>query len=398
MNVLIIGGGMITREVLIPAVTNFFRNTGKGNFSIASRRSITIKEIETEFPGLRFDGYPSPANHAPDRPVPDAYKEALDRLKPPAAVIVATPDHFHTEPVLEAMGRGFDCIVQKPLCLTVADAEMILKKSRERGIYVYTDYHKRHDKAIRAVKYRYSTGEMGEALASTAYIEERREMPLKNFAAWCEKSSSFEYIGCHYVDAYYFITGLKPVSVTAFGQKKLLPSLGKDAYDAVEAIIEWENGSVQYVQTSWVLPDGNPNLTNQGFQITCTQGEFRSDNADRNSNFCTQSKGYDRFNPYFYKPFNDPDVPQKTVWEGYGIDSVLQPLNDIYLINAAVMGLSPAKALQKRKKMLKTLDAVRPLPGTAIIGTAVIEAVRKSLAGGNKRIDLRGLFKNRMKA
>ena len=63
-------------------------------------------------------------------------------------------------------------------------------------------------------------------------------MPMKAFAAWAEHSSSFEYIGVHYVDVYYFVTGLKPKRVAAFGQKKWLPTQGKDAYDAVQAVIE----------------------------------------------------------------------------------------------------------------------------------------------------------------
>jgi hypothetical protein len=35
---------------------------------------------------------------------------------------------------------------------------------------------------------------------------------------WCDKSSPFEYIGVHYVDAYYFITGLKPPR-SCFGKR-----------------------------------------------------------------------------------------------------------------------------------------------------------------------------------
>ena len=35
-----------------------------------------------------------------------------------------------------------------------------------------------------------------------------------NFQNWftCDKTDPFVYIGCHYVDLVYFITGLKPVS------------------------------------------------------------------------------------------------------------------------------------------------------------------------------------------
>jgi predicted dehydrogenase len=213
-------------------------------------------------------------------------------------------------------------------------------------------------------------------LCGHAWIEERREMPLKYFALWAAESSSFEYIGCHYVDAYHFITGLKPKRVVGFAQAKLLPKLGKKAKDAGQVVIEWEDGSVLYVQTSWVLPDSNPNLTNQGLQLTGTEGEYRADHADRNANFVTQSGGVQRFNPFFFKPYNDWDDPSQTVWNGYGGDSILQPLDDIRRLHAA----GPSE----RPKLLELFEKTRPLPTQALIGTAVNEAFRLSMLNGSK--------------
>lgn len=386
MNILIIGGGMITREVIIPATQVFFRDH-PGRLAVATRRARTIGLIREEFPALDFDARPDPDRTGPDESHPEAWKKALEQLQPPGAVIIATPDHLHTEPIIAAVERGFDCIVEKPLCLTMEDARRISRAAAAADRYVYTDYHKRHDMALRAVRHRYSTGEMGEALSGTAHIEERREMPLKHFALWCAQSSPFEYIGCHYVDMYHFVTGLKPVAVTAFGQKKLLPSLGHDAWDAVEALVEWENGSVLFVQSSWILPDGNPNLTNQGFQITCTQGEFRADNADRNSNFSTQSRGYEKFNPHFCKPYNDWDEPEKTVWEGYGLDSILQPLRDI----AALAAADRAGDRAARRRLLERFRRTRPLPEQASLSTAVMTAAKRSLAEKNSRVPVETL-------
>ncbi|HNQ35799.1 MAG TPA: Gfo/Idh/MocA family oxidoreductase, partial [bacterium] len=262
-------------------------------------------------------------------------------------------------------------------------ADRIAAAAEDKAAYVYTDYHKRHDYSIRALRHRYLAGELGEALCASAYIEERREMPLKNFARWAQASNSFDYIGCHYVDVFYYVTGLRPKRVTAYGQKKMLASLGHDIYDAVQALVEWENGAVLYVQTSWVLPDGNPNLTNQGFQMTGTQGEYRADHADRGTNFCTQPSGYDRFNPYFCKPYRDWNHPERIVWEGYGIESVIQPLEDILSLHQSAAGLSPERRLAKRREILAGLIKTRPLPEQAMVATAVLEAAHRSLAAGS---------------
>ncbi len=374
LNVLVVGGGMISAEVVLPTVFQARRTGLVGDVSIASRRAQTVLDLRKIFPAEAFAGWPMDRN--PEASHPNAYKDAIKDLKQPGCVIVATPDHLHTPVILDAVAAGFDVVVQKPLCLRVAEAHRIAAAAAKANRYVYTDFHKRHDKAVRAAKYKYSTGELGEALCGHAWIEERREMPLKVFARWAGESSSFEYIGCHYVDAFHFITGLRPRRVAAFRQHKLLKQLGHAAWDAVQAVIEWENDAAFYVQTSWVLPDANPNLTNQGFQLTCAQGEYRADNADRNSNFVTQTGGVQRYNPHFFKPYNDWDDPAKTEWVGYGGDSILQPLLDIARLNAV--------GAAERRRMIGQFEKTRPLPRQALIATAVNEAVRLSVTHGSR--------------
>jgi len=383
LNALIVGGGMISQEVILPTLFQQRRAGKIDKIIVATRRAKTIQTIKELFPDEQIIGLPDPSKVALDESYPESYKQALKTLKPPAVVIVATPDHLHTPVILDAIDAGFDCIVEKPLCLKTDQAHKIIESAERFGRYVYTDYHKRHDLALRACQYKYRRGLMGQALCSHAWIEERREMPLKNFALWAEQSSSFEYIGCHYVDMFYFITAELPKKVIAFGQKKLLPKLGKNAYDAVQAIIEWQSGAVQYVQTSWILPDSNPNLTNQGFQLTCTEGEFRADNADRNSNFVTTASGYERFNPYFCKPYLDWNYPERDEWIGYGLASIIQPIDDIIRIFQQTKDLSNEQAIAKRKEILSEFDKTRPTPRQALIATAVNEAVKLSLANSN---------------
>jgi predicted dehydrogenase len=368
---------MISQEVIFPTVFQQ-RSRGKiGQVLVASRRAGTIRTIRTLFTDESFQAWPDPDKVDPNDSHPEIYKEALTKLEKPGVVIVATPDHLHTPVILDAVAAGCDVIVQKPLCLKSTEAREIIAAADAADRYVYTDFHKRHDVALRACQYKFRRGLMGEALCSHAWIEERREMPLKYFALWADQSSSFEYIGCHYVDMFYFITGLKPKKVIAFGQKKFLTKHGKNAFDAVEAIVEWENGAVQYVQTSWVLPDANPNLTNQGFQITCTEGEFRADNADRNSNFVTTRDGYQRFNPHFFKPVLDWNNFDRDYWAGYGGESIIQPLDDILRLHEC-----PAD----RQKLLREFETTRPTPRQALVATAVVEAVRLSLANNNRAV------------
>ncbi len=384
LNILVIGGGMITKQVIIPVLIQERKKGKISSILVASRRRKTIDEMSCIFPQAEIKGYPEKKDQDPD-----AWKDALKKLDKPGLVIIATPDDLHAEMCLAAMDEGFDVIVQKPLCLKTKDAKLILKVSEEKALYVFTDFHKRHDLALRALQYKYRKGEMGQVLCCHAWHEQRREIPLKHFRSWCERSSPLEYLGTHYIDMFYFITGLKPVKVIANGQKKFLSSLGINAYDACQAFIEWEEKAIQYLQTSWILPEKNPCLSNQGFQMTCTQGEFRADNANRNSNFSTTENGYELFNPYFFKPYIDWNNPEENLYLGYGAESIIQAIDDCLHINQEIKNPDRKMSLEKRKRIISELEGLRPLPSQAIVSTAVIEAGKMSILkdGHPVRID-----------
>ncbi len=66
---------------------------------------------------------------------PDAYKdyrEILDR-KDIDAVMVGTPDHWHTKIVIEAMHAGKDVYCEKPLTLTIDEGKLIEQAVKDTG-------------------------------------------------------------------------------------------------------------------------------------------------------------------------------------------------------------------------------------------------------------------------
>jgi predicted dehydrogenase len=72
------------------------------------------------------------------------YRKILER-KDIDVVHVATPDHWHTKPVVEAMLAGKDVYCEKPLTLTVDEGKLIRKIQKQTGRIVQVGTQQRSD-------------------------------------------------------------------------------------------------------------------------------------------------------------------------------------------------------------------------------------------------------------
>jgi predicted dehydrogenase len=61
------------------------------------------------------------------------------------AVVVCSPQHSHAEVVLAALDAGIHVLVEKPLCIDLADAEAICLAAERSGLVVQVGYMKRYD-------------------------------------------------------------------------------------------------------------------------------------------------------------------------------------------------------------------------------------------------------------
>ena len=67
------------------------------------------------------------------------------------AVVVCSPHGTHAEVVLAALDAGLHVFVEKPLCITVADADAVIEARDRAGKVVQVGTMKRFDPAVEAM-------------------------------------------------------------------------------------------------------------------------------------------------------------------------------------------------------------------------------------------------------
>lgn len=246
------------------------------------------------------------------------WEEVLAAFPDLDVMAVATPDHLHTAPILAALRRGVHVITEKPMCLTLTEADEIIDAAVEKGLIVAVDMHKRYDPDHLRIRDDIQN-RIGTPLYGTAYLEEPLEVSTSTFK-WVEDSDPFSYVGPHWTDLIWSYYKSKPVALSAVGQKKRLVRDGIDAYDAVQVRVEFENGLSMNFHNNWITPADFEAPVNQGHEIVGADGKVESDQQYRGFRFWNAGGGSRTSNNHFTREVVRPDGSKGYL--GYGVDSL----------------------------------------------------------------------------
>ncbi len=401
--VLIVGGGMITHDQLLPSIWHMRRQGLLGEVSICALTARPLKELmESEvlrraFPGQTFHAWPDPAGDL-DAPQPELYRELIARLPPRNIVVVAVPDQLHFPVIMAALQANQHVLTVKPLVLTAQEAEQIEREAAERGLLVGIEYHKRFDDRSLMARRRYREGLFGEFRLGTAWLLEKWYYRHSNFQNWCtvENSDAFTYIGCHYVDLVHFITGLLPVAVSVYGIRDRYPN-GNEGFLWTDARVIWSNGACLNVQNALGFPDEGPGTNTQGLTMYCAGADngalIAHDDQYRGLRYCyTRRPGgpgatiYAEPSPdYFqYVDLGGPGL----VPVGYGYRSVEYILRSALRLEEQTAELPEQEALSKRRQLLRQIDeaGIMATPANSRFNELVLEAGRLSILNGGREV------------
>jgi inositol 2-dehydrogenase len=104
--------------------------------------------------------------------------EAMLEEKEIRAVLIATPDKFHAQSIIQAAKAGKDILCEKPIALTMNDAYAALDAVAKAGVHLQIGFMRRYDPAYAAAMKRIEAGEIGTPLIFKSVGRDKDEPPM----------------------------------------------------------------------------------------------------------------------------------------------------------------------------------------------------------------------------
>jgi predicted dehydrogenase len=176
------------------------------------------------------------------------------------AVVVSTPEGAHLEPVLHALRAGKAVLVEKPIALTLDEADRIVDASRGADVPPRVGYSRRFRKRYHVAKEQIVQGRMGHLLGGAARVYNSRSQALAMLGRNPGATPVVDAL-TYYVDLMnWFFEGRTLAEVTAVGQQGVLAKAGHDTDDLTWAIFRYDDGAAVNFGVSYALPEKYPAL------------------------------------------------------------------------------------------------------------------------------------------
>ena len=171
-------------------------------------------------------------------------------------VSVVTPHFTHAPLAIECLRAGKHVVVDKAMCLTVAEATAMIEEAEKNGVMLAVFHARRHDGNFRAIKEVVHSGRIGDVF----HVELAAGGFGKPRDWWYSKKAlgggAFYYWGPHAIDWVLDLVRDKITGVTGFSHNLVWHDV--DMADQVRALMRFESGAVADVTFSYIAAVGKP--------------------------------------------------------------------------------------------------------------------------------------------
>lgn len=176
------------------------------------------------------------------------------------AVFVSTPEGHHAAPIKKALELGKPVLVEKPLAMTLEDADDILATLKKTQGDLRVGYSRRFKECYLRAKEQMNHERLGRIVGGTARVYNSRAQAFAILKRDPHATPVVDVL-TYYVDLmFWMLDGNRPVEVVARGQGGIFKEAGYQADDVTWAIITMADGAIINLGVSYALPARYPTL------------------------------------------------------------------------------------------------------------------------------------------
>lgn len=191
-------------------------------------------------------------------------------------ISVCTPDFAHAEPAIDAANLGKHVLIEKPLAVTVEDAQAIIAAANRNKVKIMAQFSHRWVPAYRQAKDLLAKGDLGEPVMAYARKNDHIFVPTE-MLGWAARSTSAWFLSSHDIDLVCWYFESEPVEVYATAVRKVLVKRGVDTPDAIQAQVRFANGAVATFESCWIYPNTFPTMVDSFVEVITTDGVIHLD-------------------------------------------------------------------------------------------------------------------------
>jgi len=184
------------------------------------------------------------------------YLQLLDEVKP-TLVSIATESGVHAEIALACIDRGIHVIIEKPMAMSIADADEIIRRSEQKGVKVSACHQNRFNIAVQKTRMALEAGRFGRLSHGSIHVRWNRNRGYYDQAPW--RGTWAQDGGClmnqciHGIDLLRWMLGDEVEEVYGVTRQQFHDYL--EAEDLGMAVVKFKNGAIGTIEgTTNVYP------------------------------------------------------------------------------------------------------------------------------------------------
>ncbi len=171
------------------------------------------------------------------------------------AVIVATDEREHVDPIMQSVPYGYPMFIEKPLATDPVDSAKVLSSIEEHSVDAVIGYTNRFRRRFLATKQRLRDGQIGQVTAVSTRAFMNRMVVYATLSKADDRTNLTPMVvsGTHSLDmSMWLMEGKEPVEVYARSNDTVLGEWGTK--DATFGLFTMDDGTLFSMNISWALP------------------------------------------------------------------------------------------------------------------------------------------------